>query len=50
MPENNSAEQSPQPRRTFGQLARQAGLFMLFGTILMIPRSQWIKDLPVIHQ
>ncbi len=35
---NNSKEQSVQPRRTFGQIAKQAGLFMLFGTILMIPR------------
>jgi hypothetical protein len=43
MPENNSAEQSPQPRRTFGQLARQAGLFMLFGTILMIPRIRRLR-------
>jgi len=43
MPENKSGEQSPQPRRTFGQLARQAGLFMLFGTILMIPRIRRLR-------
>ncbi len=40
---NNSGEQSPQPRRTFGQIAKQAGLFMLFGTILIIPRLRRLR-------
>lgn len=43
MAENNSGKPSPQPRRTFGQLAKQAGLFMLFGTILMIPRIRRLR-------
>jgi hypothetical protein len=43
MPEYNSGEPSSQPRRTFGQLARQAGLFILFGTILMIPRIRRLR-------
>ena len=40
---NNSGEQSAQPRPTFGQWAKQAGLFMLFGTILMIPRIRRLR-------
>ena len=43
MAENNSGEQPPQPRRTFGQLAKQAGLFVLFGTILVIPRIRRLR-------
>ena len=36
-------EQTPQPRRTFGQWAKQAGLFILFGTILIIPRIRRLR-------
>lgn len=43
MAEDNSGEQPPQPRRTFGQLAKQAGLFVLFGTILVIPRIRRLR-------
>jgi hypothetical protein len=43
MAENNSAEQSSRSRRTFGQRAKQVGLFMLFGTILMIPRIRRLR-------
>ncbi len=43
MAENNSAEKQLQPRRTLGQRAKQAGLFMLFGTILMIPRIRRLR-------
>jgi hypothetical protein len=43
MAENNSVEQSVQPRRTFGQRAKQAGLFILFGTILVIPRIRRLR-------
>lgn len=43
MAPNNSGEQSPQPRRKFGHLAKQAGLFMLFGTILIIPRIRGLR-------
>lgn len=31
------------PRRTFGQLVKQAGLFILFGTLLMIPRIRRLR-------
>jgi hypothetical protein len=40
---NNSTEQSSQPRRTFGQWAKHAGLFVLFGTILVIPRIRRLR-------
>ena len=43
MAENHSGEQSPQPRSTFGQWAKQAGLFILFGTILIIPRIRRLR-------
>jgi len=43
MAEDNSGEQPTQPRRTFGQLAKQAGLFVLFGTILLIPRIRRLR-------
>ena len=43
MAANNSPEQSPQPRLTFGQRAKQAGLFVLFGTILVIPRIRRLR-------
>jgi hypothetical protein len=43
MAQNNSAESSPQPPRTFGQWAKRAGLFMLFGTILLIPRIRRLR-------
>ena len=38
-----SGEQPSQPRATFGQRARQAGLFLLFGAILMIPRIRRLR-------
>ncbi len=43
MAEDNSGVQPPQPRRTFGQLAKQAGLFVLFGAILVIPRIRRLR-------
>jgi hypothetical protein len=43
MKTNNSGEQPPEPPRTFGQLAKQAGLFVLFGTILQIPRLRRLR-------
>jgi hypothetical protein len=43
MAQNNSAQSLPQPPRTFGQWAKRAGLFMLFGTILMIPRIRRLR-------
>ncbi len=43
MAENNSAESLPQPPRTFGQWAKRAGLFVLFSTILMIPRIRRLR-------
>jgi hypothetical protein len=43
MAATNSAEQSPQPSQTFGQWAKKAGLFILFGTILVIPRVRRLR-------
>jgi hypothetical protein len=43
MAENNSAESLTQPTRTIGQWAKRAGLFVLFGTILMIPRIRRLR-------
>jgi len=43
MAENNSAEQSSQSRRTLARVAKQAGLFVLFATILMIPRIRRLR-------
>ena len=43
---NDSGEQASQPRRTFGQWVKQAGLFILFGTILMIPRIRRLRRRP----
>ena len=43
MAEDNSAEQSTQPRRSVAQTARQAGLFVLFGAMLMIPRIRRLR-------
>jgi hypothetical protein len=40
---NNSEEQSVQSRRTFGQMAKQAGLFVLFAAILTIPRIRRLR-------
>jgi len=40
---NNSAEESAQTRRSFGQWAKRAGLFLLFGTILVIPRIRRLR-------
>ena len=37
MAENKRAEPSPPARRTFGHVAKQVGLFLLFGTMLMMP-------------
>jgi len=43
MAANNSGEQSPQPHGTFGEIAKRAGLFLLFGTILLIPRIRRLR-------
>jgi len=43
MEANNSGEQARQPRRSFGQYAKQGGLAVLFGTILMIPRIRRLR-------
>jgi hypothetical protein len=43
MAATNSAEQSPQLSQTFGQRAKKAGLFILFGTILIIPRVRRLR-------
>jgi hypothetical protein len=43
MAATNSAEHSPQPRQTFGQRAKKAGLLVLFGTILVIPRVRRLR-------
>jgi len=39
----NKEDSTPQPRRTYGQHAKQAGLFLLFGTILLIPRLRRLR-------
>ncbi len=43
MAANASNEQSSHAPRSFGQRARQAGLFLLFGTILFIPRIRRLR-------
>lgn len=43
MAETSTGKESPKPHRTFGQLAKQAGLFVLFGTILVIPRLRRLR-------
>ena len=43
MAASNSTEQTLPTRRRFGQWAKQAGLFVLFGTILMIPRLRRLR-------
>ncbi len=43
MAANDSNEQSPQAPQSFGQRAKQAGLFLLFGTILFIPRIRRLR-------
>ena len=43
MATNNSGEAAAPPRRTFGQRAKRAGLFLLFGTILLIPRLRRLR-------
>jgi hypothetical protein len=43
MAESNSGAQPPQVRRTIAQIAKQAGLFILFGTMLMIPRVRRLR-------
>jgi hypothetical protein len=43
MAEDNPKEQAPEARLTFGQWAKRAGLFVLFGTILMIPRIRRLR-------
>jgi hypothetical protein len=43
MAEKDSTEQPAQPRPTFGQGAKRAGLFILFGTILVIPRIRRLR-------
>lgn len=39
----NAGEQLTEPRRTFGQITKQAGLFVLFATILVIPRIRRLR-------
>ena len=43
MAEKDSTEQPTQPRPTHGQRAKRAGLFILFGTILVIPRIRRLR-------
>jgi len=43
MKTDNSGEQPTQPRRTIGRVGKQAGLFILFGTILLIPRLRRLR-------
>lgn len=43
MATSDSAEQLARPRRNLGQWAKQAGLFVLFGTILVIPRIRRLR-------
>jgi len=46
MAANNSAGETVQPRLTFGQRVKKAGLFILFGTILVIPRLRRLRRRP----
>lgn len=46
MAENNQVDPSAQPRVTFGQRAKKAGLFILFGAILFIPRIRRLRRRP----
>lgn len=43
MAETNPTQPAPEARRTIRQLAKQAGLFILFGTILIIPRIRRLR-------
>ena len=43
MAEKGSTEQLAQPGLTLGQRAKRAGLFILFGTILVIPRIRRLR-------
>jgi hypothetical protein len=43
MAESNSEAQPTLAPRTFGHAAKRAGLFLLFGTILMIPRVRRLR-------
>jgi hypothetical protein len=46
MAASDSGEPSAQPGRTLGQRAKQAGLFLLFGAILLIPRIRRLRRRP----
>lgn len=46
MAANNKAELSAEPRLTIGQRAKKAGLFILFGAILFIPRIGRLRRRP----
>ena len=43
MADTNPTQSAPEARRTVKQLAKQAGLFILFGTILIIPRIRRLR-------
>ena len=43
MAESKSAERAMQPALTLGQRAKRAGLYVLFGTILFIPRIRRLR-------
>jgi hypothetical protein len=43
MAANGSNKESPQAPQSFGQRAKHAGLFLLFGTILVIPRLRRLR-------
>jgi len=40
---NNAEEQTLESRRTFGEWAKRAGLFLFFGTMLIIPRIRRLR-------
>jgi hypothetical protein len=46
MAEDNQVDPSTRPRVTFGQRAKKAGLFILFGVILFIPRIRRLRRRP----
>jgi hypothetical protein len=43
MADTHPARPEPGPRRTVKQFAKQAGLFILFGTVLIIPRIRSLR-------
>lgn len=44
MPDTNAAPSAAEPRQTLTQYAKRAGLFVLFGTILIIPRLRRLRQ------